>query len=139
MKNKYKKALVRHTFKNASFQWEHMKGINKIKGLRFHSMISQSQKEQIKVLEDAQNSGVFACLQKRRVFIISHNSSFRDPLVFNKDGSFVFAPQPFPEFNDQAIMSSPSKKVHDFLIKEYNLSLNPTDATLLVGVDEQNA
>ena len=116
-----------------------MKGINKIKGLKFLSVLSPSQKEEIKILEDDQNSGVFECLQKKQVFIISHSTSFRDPLIFNKDGSFVFAPQPFPEFNDQAIMSSPSKRVHDFLIKECYLSLNPTDATLLVGVDEQNA
>ncbi len=111
--------------------------LKKIKGLKFHILIPSQDKLIIQNLEDKKNIGVIECLKMPHTLIVSHDNSFRDPpspIVLKKENSTmpILPPVLFPEIKN-SISSSPSEKVHNFLIKKYNLKLNPQEATLLIG------
>ena len=93
---------------------------------------------EIEKLESKGNIGVRECLKRRNVSVIVHNSKFRTPsetLVKSDKSEIIFPALPFPELGKNAISASPSKKTHEFLIKEYQFQDNVELATLLIGLD----
>jgi len=111
--------------------------LQQIRGLANMRVLSDEEKRIIAELEDEENHGVHACLAKKITIVLTHNSHFRDPplpIVEKKGNIHIFPPVPFPELQN-AFSSSPSKKVHDFLIKRLNLNAGEEDATLLIGMD----
>ena len=111
--------------------------LQQIKGLTNIKVLSEEEKKIIAELEGKENHGVHACLAKRITIALTHNSQFRDPpqpIVEKKGDIHIFPPVPFPELHN-AFSSSPSKKVHDFLVKRLSLHAGEEDATLLIGMD----
>ncbi|MFH1400357.1 MAG: hypothetical protein ABIH41_02460 [Nanoarchaeota archaeon] len=90
-------------------------------------------------MEDSRNMGVLECLQRDVIFVLLHDSSFREPagrIVDEVEGKQVFPPVPFPEVQaDNVVSSSPGKDVHKFLVEKYGLPKEEEFATLLVGFD----
>ena len=113
-----------------------MRQINSITGLRYLQIVPFSVRTKIKYIEPKNNIAVHEVLKKETVILLTHNELFRDPLhpliVYKKD-CYYLPSQPFPEFSEDAIMSCPSKEVHDLLVKELELSLEAEEATLLIG------
>ena len=74
-------------------------------------------------------------LKRPYTIVLTHDSSFRQPagpIVVDN----AFPPVPFPEVKAKSVVSSsPSKKVHKYLIDKFNLSLNKEEATLLIGFE----
>jgi len=117
-----------------------MKSINSIKGLKFQVTLPDTHRDKILSLEQPNNFAIKACLKKDKVLILTHDATFRKPLaplILAQGDNFIFPPQKFPELSTTAIMASPSKKVHDFLVKELNLNLKEDEATLIVGIDKE--
>ena len=114
--------------------------VSRMKGVVEVKLLESVHKEDIQKIEKENNLGVLECLRKKNIVIAVHDSSFRDPLgplvIFNGKG-FVLPPLPFPELRGVNVMSgSPSKDVHDFLMKKYSLKDHPEFATILIGFDE---
>lgn len=120
---------------------ETIEGLRTIQGLANVHLLSNDEKKIIAQLEDEENDGVHACLAKPFTLVITHDSTFRDPvapITLKKKNHHIFPPIPFPEVKQKdVISSSPSKKVHDFLVKKFNLDVND-DATLLIGFELHN-
>lgn len=114
-----------------------VKKISKVKGIRFHNFLNNNLKAVIAHMEDKHNHAVHECLKKPCVFLVTHDDNFRKPtapLILNNNQGMVFPPQKFPEIHPKALCSSPSKKVHDFLVREMRLFIDENEATLLVGL-----
>ncbi|GEM_PF-3020520 len=114
-----------------------IKKVSKVKGIRFHHFLNNNQKAVIAHMEDKNNQGIHECLKKSCVFVVTHDEQFRrplTPLILNNNQGLIFPPQKFPEVHPKALCSSPSKKVHDFLIRELRMYIDENEATLLVGL-----
>jgi len=114
-----------------------IKKVSRVKGIRFQNFLNNNQKAVIAHLEEKNNRAVHECLKRSLVFVITHDEQFRKPLrplILAHNGSYVFPPQRFPELHPKALCSSPSKKVHDFLIHELKIFIDENEATLLVGL-----
>ncbi len=114
-----------------------IKDLHALPGLANIRLLSEEEKQIIAELEDVENHGVHRCIAKQITLALTHNSQFRDPpfpIVLKEGNRYIFPPVPFPELRN-ALSSSPSKKVHDFLIKKMNVDVGNEDATLLIGVD----
>ncbi len=114
-----------------------IKKVNKVKGVRFHNFLNNNQKAVIAHMEEKHNQGVHECLKKPFVFVITHDEHFRKPhapLILANGDDMIFPPQKFPEVHPKATCSSPSKKVHDFLVRELKMYIDENEATLLVGL-----
>jgi len=116
-----------------------MKHLNTIPGINYHTTLPDTYRASILALEEPNNLAVKECLKKEKVLVFTHNEEFRQPLaplIVAEGDEYLFPPQKFPELHPTAIMSSPSKKVHEFLVKTCNLQIKKDEATLLIGVDE---
>lgn len=112
-----------------------IKTLESLKGISNIHILKEEQKDIILNLEDENNLGVHKCLEKKYSIVITHDSSFRDPtcpIVKKENGHTILPEVPFPEIN--SISSSPSKEVHDYLAKEFNLKLKD-EATLILGLN----
>lgn len=111
--------------------------LNSVKGLRIVAILNRSTRAEIAIREDIRNTGVFEVLARKKILLLAHDSSFREPaseIVKKEDNSFVLPAVPFPEIDAaDVVSSSPSAEVHEFLIKKLGLSLAEEEATLLVG------
>ncbi len=116
-----------------------IKNLAKIKGLSNVKLLTEDDKKQIIKLEDKNNIGVIECANRKHTLILTHDNKFREPaseVVINKEGRIIFPSVPFPEVKaKKVISSSPSEKVHNFLVKKHNLKIKNNDATLLIGFD----
>ena len=114
-----------------------IKKVSRIDGIRFHNFLNNNQKAVIAHMEDKHNVAVHECLKRTMVFLVTHDEHFRKPLrplvLANGDG-YVFPPQKFPELHPKALCSSPSRKVHEFLVREFRMFVDENEATLLVGL-----
>ncbi len=112
-----------------------------VKGLSNFNLLHDYHKKKILELEESRNLGVKECLSREFVLLLTHDSTFRPPTspeVMKKDNKVIFPPVSFPEVEAKDVVSSsPSKIVHDFLVKEFNLKLKD-EATLLIGFKLQN-
>lgn len=111
--------------------------ISKVKGIRFHNFLNNNQKAVIAYLEDHNNQGVHTCLKKDFVFVVTHDEQFRKPsrpLILANGEGYILPAQRFPELHPKALCSSPSKKVHDFLVHELKMFVDENEATLLIGI-----
>lgn len=110
--------------------------LKQVKGLSNFNLLHDSHKKKILELEESRNLGVKECLSREFVLLLTHDSSFRPPTsseVIKKDNKVTFPPIAFPEVEAKDVVSSsPSKIVHDFLVKEFNLKLKD-EATLIIG------
>lgn len=114
-----------------------IENLHALSGLANIRLLSEEEKRIIAKLEDAENHGVHTCLAKKITLALTHNSQFRDPplpIVLKEGDHYIFPPIPFPELHN-AFSSSPSKKVHDFLVKKLSLHAGEEDATLLIGFE----
>ncbi|MAF51237.1 MAG: hypothetical protein CMH64_04055 [Nanoarchaeota archaeon] len=115
-----------------------IKTLSETKGLDNVNLLKEEIKDIIRNLENDSNEGVISCLDRKYTLVLTHDSNFRDPvreIVKKENGEITFPPIPFPEVKaTNVVSSSPSKEVHDFLVKEFNLTLED-DATLLIGFD----
>ena len=111
--------------------------LEKVSGLKAIAFLNRNMKNLVDNLEEENNHGVFECLERNYTLLLSHDSSFRDPvseIVDTKNGVVTFPGIDFPEVTGKNVVSSsPSLKVHDALLKSLNLSLATDEATLLVG------
>src|SRR3989338_2813578 len=105
-------------------------------------LLSEEDKKIIHELEEANNHGVHACIASQVTLVLTHDSRFREPvsiIVKNESNKITFPPVSFPEVKQKNVLSSsPSKEVHDFLVKHFNLRLTEEDATLLIGFEVMN-
>ncbi|MAG52856.1 MAG: hypothetical protein CMH62_02740 [Nanoarchaeota archaeon] len=112
--------------------------LSRTKGLDNVYLVKEETKDIIRNIEEENNEGVLTCLGRKFTVLVTHDSNFRDPvreIVKQEDGKTSFPPIPFPEVKaNNVVSSSPSKEVHDFLVKEFNLKLED-EATLLIGFD----
>lgn len=110
-----------------------IKGINNINVLRAYD------KKWIKENEDPNNIGVFECITRKFTLVVTHDSSFRDPvsrIAEEKDNKILFPAVAFPEISAKnAISSSPGENVHNYLVERFKMKLNNNEATLLIGFD----
>lgn len=115
-----------------------IRGLNKVHGLGNINILNKTQIEFIKYNEDKNNEGVFECLKRKYVLCVTHDSDFRDPeevIVAKKKDKLIFPPVKFSEVKAKNVVSSsPGKKIHKYLTKEFKLKLND-EATLLIGFD----
>ena len=113
-----------------------LKKLRQVKGLANFNLLHDSHKKKILELEESRNLGIKECLNRQFTLLLTHDSSFRPPTspeVIKKENSVLFPPVPFPEVEAKDVVSSsPSKLVHDFLVKEFNLKLK-NEATLIIG------
>ena len=119
-----------------------MEGIKKImdnlvcvNGLANVGVLNKNDKKVIKMLEEPRNHGVLEALKRPYTLVLTHDASFRQPacpIVVNNS----FPPVPFPEVQAKSVVSSsPSKKVHNYLVDRFKLNLNNGEATLLIGFE----
>lgn len=115
-----------------------LKELNDVKGLDNVYLLEEEDKDIIRNLEHENNEGVFSCLEKKFTLVLTHDSSFRDPIseiVEKKNGSIIFPGVGFPELKRENVISgSPCKEVHEFLIKKFDLNLKD-EASLIIGFD----
>ena len=115
-----------------------IKTLKETKGLDNVNLLNEETRDIIRNLEEEHNEGVSTCLDRKFTVVLTHDSNFRDPvreIVREKNGKVLFPPIPFPEVKAQNVVSSsPSKEIHDFLVKEFKLILKD-EATLLIGFD----
>lgn len=116
-----------------------LEDLKRVKGLDNLFLISDSEKERLLKIESSNNKGVDACLKREFTLMVTHDSSFRGPtekIVTKDDGKIIFPPVSFPEVKARNVVSSsPSSKVHKFLVRRFNLKLKDEEATLLIGFD----
>ena len=112
--------------------------LSRTKGLDNVFLLKEETKDVIRNLEEEHNKGVLSCLDRKFTVLVTHDSNFRDPvreIIKKENGKTSFPPIPFPEVKaNNVVSSSPSKEVHNFLVKEFDLDLND-EATLLIGFD----
>ena len=112
-----------------------IKLLEKTPGLSHIRVLTNEEKRMVAALEGKENHGVHACLQYPLTLAVAHDGQFREPpmpIVAIQGDKAVFPPIPFPELGN-AISSSPSKKVHDFLVKHFALPITDDHATLIIG------
>jgi len=116
-----------------------IEALGKVQGLYNITILNDDDKKQILELEDENNIGVFACLSKKVMLALSHDSTFRQPagsLVMLTPQGIILPALPFPEIKEaNAVSSSPSRKVHDYLISRHGMKVAADHATLLIGFD----
>ena len=109
-----------------------------IKGLANINVLTNQEIEAIESLEDRENLGVREAIRRSFVLILTHTSDFRGPhgeVALNLDGTILFPPVDFKEINANNVVSScPGIKVHEYLVKKFNLNLKD-EATLIIGFD----
>lgn len=110
-----------------------MSNLKQVKGLANFNILSDNDKLAILKLEEPCNIGVLEAISRPYALVLTHDSCFREPAApIVKEG--LFPPVPFPEIMaKQVVSSSPSTKVHEFIVSRFNLSLRKEDATLLIG------
>ena len=110
-----------------------------VNGLYNFIILNGNDRKEILLLENSWNFGIKECLTKDIVVLAIHNSLFETPkevFKIQKDKKVTLLPVNFHYLEDMnAVSGSPSLKVHDYLIKKYDLKLNDEEATLLVGFD----
>jgi hypothetical protein len=109
--------------------------LEKLDGLSNVHLLSEEQKNRILEIEEVRNKGVIECAKREKCFVVVHDSTFREPdseIVVEKDDNVEFPVVGFHEIVN-SISSSPSLKVHEFLVKEFKMELND-EATLLIGI-----
>jgi len=88
--------------------------------------------------EEDRNHWVYECLRKKVLYVITHDSSFRNPdenTVLQKWKKVIFPTVKFHEIKrDWVLSSSPWLKVHKYLEYKFN-NLWEYDATILVWFD----
>ena len=111
--------------------------LNKVNGLGNFKVLREEDKDKIRELEGSNNLGVKECLERKFTLLLTHDSSFREPvnkIVENADGQTIFPAVGFPEVRAKDVVSSsPSEKVHKALVERFNLKLREEEATLLIG------
>ena len=119
---------------------EYLEAIEKMKTLKGLSnvfLLSDLQKEKVIELEEIRNIGVKLCAEKKHCIVCTHDSTFPEPkqsiVMHTMDGA-IFPAIKFPEIIE-SISSSPGIKVHEYLVKEFDMRLIEEDATLLIGLD----
>jgi hypothetical protein len=103
------------------------------KGLYKPRFLSNKEINRIRTLNEPNNPGVEQVLNKKNVILVFHDSKFRESkekLVKKHMGQVIFPSVPFPEIKN-SISSSPSKKSHNYLIK--NIKIKKDWASLLIG------
>lgn len=112
--------------------------LRKVNGLDNVKLLDEKLKKDTYSLEEKNNVGVRECLKRKYTIILTHDSSFREPegkIVKKNNRKIIFPAVSFSEVKAKNVVSSsPSKKVHNFLVKKLNLKLND-EATLLIGFD----
>ncbi|MEK6940770.1 MAG: hypothetical protein AABW49_02620 [Nanoarchaeota archaeon] len=116
--------------------------LNNTPGLHSCFLLDDYDKDNIKDLEEERNIGVFECLKRQFTLMVLHNSLFREPIsnIVIKNNNFAdhvcFPPIHFPEINAKDVVSSsPSTRIHSFLIERFHLHPSSEDASLLIGFD----
>jgi hypothetical protein len=108
-----------------------------VPGLNHLGFLKEKHKSIISQMEESNNLGVLECLKREHILLLSHNSYFRPPtseIVKFQNNTSIFPSVPFPEVKaEDVVSSSPSLAVHNWLLNEFNISLNKEEATLLVG------
>jgi len=88
--------------------------------------------------EEDRNHWVYACINKKIVFCITHDSDFRkadSPIVFKSWKKVIFPAVWFHEIgNDTTVSSSPWLEVHQYLSNKFQ-NLAKDDATVLIWFD----
>ncbi len=107
------------------------------KGLKVHKVLTEQTKRKILENEQEHNTGIQETLQRQHTILVTHDSTFRDPLgeqVEHTEQGHCFPGLPFPEVNAQDVISgSPSLEVHNFLLDKYQIQRTSEDASLLIG------
>ncbi len=104
-----------------------------IKGLHKPKYLSNKEINQIRILNNPNNTGVEEVLNKKYVLLVFHDSNFREPrekIVKKIGNETIFPPIPFKEIKN-SISASPSKKLHEYLIKKTKIKKDW--ASLLIG------
>src|SRR3989338_4869376 len=105
-------------------------GLKQVNGLSNFNLLSEFDKVKILALEEERNICVIKAIKMPNTLLLTHDSNFREPTcpIFVNG---IFPPVPFPELNAKSVVSSsPSKPVHDYLTKKFNLNLKNEEATL---------
>lgn len=112
--------------------------LSKLQGVHDVYRLIKKDLDYIKNHEEKRNIGVFECLKRGYVFLITHDSSFRDPeepIVRIIKESIVFPPVKFSDIKaKKAISASPGTKIHKYLVERFKLKITD-EATLLIAFD----
>ena len=112
--------------------------LRKVNGLDNVKLLNEKLKKEISILEEKNNIGVRECLKRKYVIVLTHDFSFRGPegkIVKKNNEKIIFPTVPFSEIRAKNVVSSsPSRKVHNLLVRKFNLKLKD-EATLLIGFD----
>lgn len=110
--------------------------LEKVGGLGNVNLLDKNDINYIRNNEEKNNLGVFECLKREYVLIMTHDSSFRNPegdIVKKKNGKVIFPAAKFSELKAKNVVSSsPGIKIHNYLIERFKLRLDD-EATLLIG------
>lgn len=110
-----------------------------VKGLNNINLLTKKDINFIKKNEEKRNIGVSECLKRKYVLVLTHNSKFREPeekIVRFKNNKLILPAVKFSEVKTKNVVSSsPSKEIHNYLVKKFKLKLKD-EATLLIGFDE---
>jgi len=116
-----------------------LKTLENTTGLSNIKLLNKSKKKLIWDLEENFNIGVRECLAKKNVIFLTHNSEFRVPeedIVKEKGETIIMPSIPFKELAHlNAISSSPSATVHEFMKGVLELGLKDDEASLVIGFD----
>jgi hypothetical protein len=114
-----------------------IKELKKVRGLNNFIILTSRDKKRILQMEEKNNLGVQAAVQRKNAFACTHDSSFRKPasdIVAWKNGRALFPAVPFPEvLAKNVVSSSPGYLVDSYLRKK--MDAEKEDATLIVGFD----
>lgn len=109
-----------------------------VDGLNNIHLLTKKDIKFIKNNEEKNNIGVFECLKRGHVIMLTHDSTFRgpeEPIVKSKKGKTIFLAVKFSEVKAKNVVSSsPGIKIHDYLVNKFKLELKD-EATLLIGFD----
>ena len=103
------------------------------KGLHKPRYLSNKEINKIRILNEPNNIGIDEVLNKKYVILVFHDSNFREPKekITKKIGKETIFPSiPFEEIKN-SISASPSKKLHEYLIKK--IKIKKDWASLLIG------
>lgn len=116
-----------------------LKEVLSMEGISEGFVLEDEDRDNIGELEDEENTGVFECLKKKNVIVVLHDSKFRPPegdLVKTVDQKVVFPAVPFSGTSgEEAIASSPSRRVHNFLMELFHMHGHTDSATIIIGFD----
>ncbi len=112
--------------------------LKKVMGLGNINLLNKKDLDYIRNNEEKNNIGVFECLKREYVLIAAHDSSFRNPegdIVKKEKEEVIFPAVRFSEVKAKNVVSSsPSIKIHNYLIERFKLRLDD-EATLIIGFD----